>query len=130
VVFVPAADIVLTGDVAMGAGVTPIAHSSHGGSLVGLARALRAIDGLTTEASRIVPGHGPIGGRRLVREQRDYVESLLEAVRDVQARGLTLEEARPALELPRFSRHLLYDLVHPAHVDLAWAEIAGSGVTS
>jgi cyclase len=124
VVFLPAEDLMLTGDVALGTGVVPIAHSGHGGSLVGLAYALQAIDSLTTETLRIVPGHGPIGGPALVREQRDYVESLLDAVRHAQARGLTLEDARPALELPAFSQHLLYDLVHPAHVELAWREIA------
>ena len=52
------------------------------------------------------------------------MESLLEAVRGAQARGLTLEDARPALELPAFSRHLLYDFVHPGHVELAWREMA------
>ena len=124
VVFVPAEDLVLTGDVAMGTGVVPAAHPGHGGSLVGLAHTLEAIGDLATETLRIVPGHGPIGGPALVREQRDYVESLLEAVRGAQARGLTLEDARPALELPAFSRHLLYDFVHPGHVELAWREIA------
>ena len=124
VIFVPAEELMLTGDVALGTGVVPAAHPGHGGSLVGLARALQAIDSHMTETLRIVPGHGPIGGPALVREQRDYVETLLEAVRNAQARGLTLEDARPALELPAFSRHLLYDFVHPEHVGLAWREIA------
>ncbi len=124
VVVVSGENLVLTGDVAVGTGIAPSAHPEHGGSLVGLSRALEAIDALATETRRIVPGHGPIGGRALVGEQRDYVESLLQAVREAQARGLTLEEARPALELPAFSRHLLYDLVHPGHVELAWREIA------
>jgi cyclase len=123
VVFLPAEGLVLAGDVAMGAGVVPIAHPVNGGSLVGLARALQAIDSLITETSRIVPGHGSIGGPALVRQQRDYVESLLEAIRDAQARGATLEDARPELEVPAFSRHLMYDLVHPGHVDLAWREL-------
>jgi cyclase len=130
VVLLPAHDLMLTGDVALGAGVAPIAHAHHGGSLVGLARSLTAVDSLATEAARIVPGHGPIGSRALIREQRAYVETLLEAVRQAQTRGLTLAEARAGLELPAFSRHLLYDLVHPGHIDLAWREIAGQAVAS
>jgi glyoxylase-like metal-dependent hydrolase (beta-lactamase superfamily II) len=120
-------DLVLTGDVALGAGLVPIAHRQHGGSLVGLAGALEQVEALTTDATRIVPGHGAIGGRALVRAQRAYVEGLLAAVGEAQARGLTLDEARPALDLEAFSQHLLYDLVHPGHVELAWQEVAARG---
>jgi glyoxylase-like metal-dependent hydrolase (beta-lactamase superfamily II) len=124
VVVVPGEDLILTGDVALGRAFAPAAHAEHGGSLVGLAQALDRIEGLASTTTRVVPGHGAVGDCGLLRDQRTYVEELLAAVRDAQGRGLTLDAARPTLELAAFSRRLLYDLVHPAHVQLAWDEMA------
>lgn len=124
VVVVPDDELVVTGDVALGHGFAPVAHAHHGGSVIGLGDALARIEALTRDATRVVPGHGAVGGRLLLGEQRRYVDGLLAAVREAQAQGLTLEAARPSLEMPEFSRHLLYDFVHPGHVSLAWAEVA------
>jgi glyoxylase-like metal-dependent hydrolase (beta-lactamase superfamily II) len=124
VVVAPGEDLILTGDVAPGRAFASAAHAEHGGSLVGLAQALERIEGLASTTTRVVPGHGAVGDRGLLRDQRTYVEELLAAVRDAQARGLTLNAARPTLELATFSRRLPYGLVHPAHVQLAWDEMA------
>ena len=115
---------ILTGDVALGRAFAPAAHAGHGGSLVGLAQALERTEGLASTTTRVVPGHGAVADCGLLRDQRSYVQELPAAVRDAQARGLTLDTARPTLELATFSRRLLYDLVHPAHVQLAWGEMA------
>ena len=100
-------DLLVTGDLVMGEGFIPVAHEDGGGSLSGLRRAVDHVEALAGPRTRIVPGHGPVGGVEILLPQRAYLDAL--------AAG-----APPAPDPFRF--HYLYDLFHPRHQQLARAE--------
>jgi len=122
VVRLPGEDVIVAGDVIVGDGYAPVAHPIRGGSPAGLLRALERIERAAGPGTRVVPGHGGVGGVELVARQRRYFESLLAGVAAAQAAGMTLAEAKATVEVDEFRDDLLYDLVHPGHVEMAWKE--------
>jgi glyoxylase-like metal-dependent hydrolase (beta-lactamase superfamily II) len=56
-----------------------------------------------------VPGHGTPGTKADVIRHREYWEALYQAVVAARARGLSLEEAQEAIQLPEFSDMGRYD---------------------
>ena len=123
VVWIPAERLLLAGDVVVGEGFAPVAHAMHGGSVSGLAAAVRQLQRLAGGDARIVPGHGAVGGVALLQHQLGYLDALIGSVREARGQGLSLDEARGTVQVDAFSTCLLYDLVHPGHVELAWKEI-------
>jgi len=130
VVWVPAERLLLAGDVIMGEGYAPAAHAMHGGSVSGLAVAVRQLQRLAGDDARIVPGHGAVGGVALLQHQLGYLDALIGSVREAHGKGLSLDEARRTVQVDAFSTCLLYDLVHPGHVELAWKETGEGASTS
>lgn len=65
--------------------------------LDGYRRQLRGF--LDPQSSALVPGHGPVGGRAEVELELGYLDAVESLIRDVVARGGSLEEAK-AISLP------------------------------
>ena len=126
-VVVPEARLVVAGDLVLGDGYSPVVHVIHGGSVVGLQCALEGMVSLAGDDWCLVPGHGEIGGPSLIGAQRDYLGALFAGVKAARARGLSLDEAKAALDIEPFRHHLLYDFVHVGHVEAAWRELGETG---
>ncbi|MBC9735526.1 MBL fold metallo-hydrolase [Nocardioides marmotae] len=62
--------------------------------------------GLTTSASVVVPGHGPVVDREAVEEQRNQIGIVAETARDLASRGVPLADALDAAEWPWPREHL------------------------
>jgi glyoxylase-like metal-dependent hydrolase (beta-lactamase superfamily II) len=124
VVHVPDLDLVVAGDAVLGADFVPVAHAIHGGSVTGLRTALERLAARLPGTARIIPGHGAPGGPELIARQRAYLDALLAAVDQARTEGRSLEETRDSLQLASYRDHLLYDLVHANHVEMAWRETA------
>lgn len=56
------------------------------------------------EFETLVPGHGKIGRKEHVRMFREYLEELMEAVRQAIVKGMSLEEAKKTLRLPKYEQ--------------------------
>ena len=87
-----------------------------------MAETNRQVRRLVGADTRIVPGHGAVGGLELIEQQQAYIDALTDAVRKARASGHSLDEAKQSVQVEAFSRHLLYDFVQPGHVELAWRE--------
>jgi glyoxylase-like metal-dependent hydrolase (beta-lactamase superfamily II) len=122
IVWIPSEHLLVAGDAIMGHAYAPVAHPVHGGSVTGLVATAWEVRRLVTADTRVLPGHGEIGGLDLVQRQITYVEALLAAVREARARGMSLDEAKAALQVEAFAASLLYEFVHPGHVESAWHE--------
>ena len=85
-------NVIHTGDVIFN-GLHPFLDANGGASSLGWLETLAEIEALCDGESVVVPGHGPAGGRELVRAQRRYLEQLREAV------GLGLKAGTPLDEL-------------------------------
>lgn len=79
----------------------PFLDTASGGSIDGLiaavGRALAVMDG----ATKIIPGHGGLAGREDLREYRDRLKAVRDAVSELMEEGLGLEEVqarRPAAD--------------------------------
>jgi len=125
VAWVPQERLLIAGDAIVGDVMAPVAHAAHGGSVMGMMETGHAVRRLIGTDTRIVPGHGAIGGLELIERQQAYVAALLDDVRKARLDGLSLDEAKRTLQVEAFSRLLCYDFVQPGHVELAWIETAG-----
>ena len=122
VIRIPSEDVIVAGDLVMGEGIIPVAHAASGGSLEGLRRAVDHIDAWSGSKTRIVPGHGQVGGVEMLLPQRAYLDGLLSAAMAERATGAE-SSGMTDFDLEPFRCHYLYDLFHPRHVTLARAEV-------
>jgi cyclase len=133
VVLLRSSDVISTGDV-----FTPDRYPSidraRGGSVQGVIDALNAILAMTVPeafqegGTKVIPGHGRLSEEIDVVEYRDMVVIVTDRVRDLIAKGLTLDQvqaARPTLD---------YDLEYPSRavtpsmfVAAVYASLASTG---
>ncbi|MDF0642600.1 MAG: MBL fold metallo-hydrolase [Nitrospira sp.] len=66
---------------------------------------------------RLVPGHGKIGNKAHVRMFRGYLEDLRAAVQEQLQKGASLEEAKKAVQLPKYERWQHYGDWFPENVE-------------
>lgn len=90
-VYLPREKVLFAGDIAFYY-VTPLAFQGH---LTGWVRAIDRAAALDVDV--IVPGHGPIGGKKELREVRDYLALVRRETRRCFEAGLS--EAETALEI-------------------------------
>ncbi len=87
---------------------------------------IRAIDrALSAPAKIIVPGHGNTGGRDLLTAQKEYFQTLFDAVRTEYDAGKTDFEMKPAIveKLAKFQQWHGFDAAVGRHISLAVLEI-------
>lgn len=71
----------------------------------------------------VVPGHGPVGGKELLRQQREFLEALLAAVNACVSGGRSMEQAMAEVRLPNFARWQKYEQWLPENVRLVYQEL-------
>ena len=76
---------------------------------------LRQVEGL--EFDTLVPGHGKIGTREHVRMFRGYLQDLRAAVQEQVQKGVSLEEAKKNVQLPKYEQWVRYADWLPENVE-------------
>jgi cyclase len=84
------ADVIATGDVFWNCGY-PFVDIDHGGTIDGLIAGAEAVLALCGEGTRVVPGHGPAGGRQDVAEYVEMLRGFRAGVAAARAEGRSLE---------------------------------------
>lgn len=75
-------------------GSYPVIDYTNGGSFNGTIAAANTALGMLDDASRIIPGHGPVSNLRELRQWRDMLATILERVRKAVTSGKSLEEIK------------------------------------
>jgi cyclase len=91
-VYFPQSKVLFAGDVAFFFAM-PLAAS---GKMGGWLKVIDRVKDLDVEL--IVPGHGPVGGRQELEDEREYFEFVMEQARDCFQRGLTGEQAAKEID--------------------------------
>ena len=85
------ADVLATGDTWWN-GVYPFIDYVGGGGIDGMIQVTNENIAHATDHTLIVPGHGPVGGRRQLIEYRDMLVAIRKNVSDLKKQGKSLEE--------------------------------------
>lgn len=91
-VYFPQSRVLFAGDIAFFYAMPLV-----GGKVTGWLQVLDRIKDLDVEM--IVPGHGPVGGRQELEDEREYFEFVMEQARRGFDEGMTEEQAMKALDL-------------------------------
>jgi glyoxylase-like metal-dependent hydrolase (beta-lactamase superfamily II) len=91
VVFFSNANVLHAGDVYF-AGMYPFIDLSSGGSIDGLIEAIKQVLELVDDQTRIIPGHGPVGGRADLQAYHNMLLGVRAAVRSAVDAGASLAE--------------------------------------
>jgi glyoxylase-like metal-dependent hydrolase (beta-lactamase superfamily II) len=86
------ANVVHTGDLFVSRGY-PFVDLKSGGNFEGFINAADAILAISNAKTKIIPGHGPVVGRREVEVWRGVLDTLRQRVKVLIANGKTLEQA-------------------------------------
>ncbi|MEM9066764.1 MAG: MBL fold metallo-hydrolase [Planctomycetota bacterium] len=84
-------NIVHTGDLVFN-GMNPFCDANGGVSFDNWIITLRGLYNLCDEDTRVIPGHGPIAGREIIRTQMNYFEQLRESVNTERKKGTSRED--------------------------------------
>jgi cyclase len=93
-------DVVHMGDVFFN-GSYPFIDVSSGGSAEGVLAAADRVLALSTERTKIIPGHGPLAGKADLQAYRDLLATVIGRIKDQRRAGKTdseIREARPAAD--------------------------------
>ena len=77
---VPSAHVMHLGDIFFN-GLTPYIDLSSGGSVAGMIANLDAVLSFLPEDSKVIPGHGPVGGKKDVMRSRDFLKAVQKHVK-------------------------------------------------
>jgi glyoxylase-like metal-dependent hydrolase (beta-lactamase superfamily II) len=69
------------------------------------------------EFETLVPGHGRVGKKEHVRQFRGYLEDLTAAVKEAMQKGMSLEEAKKTVRLPKYEQWQRYADWFPENVE-------------
>ena len=86
--------------------------------------ALERLDALDFDI--LAPGHGPTGSKSDVRENINYLETLVDAVQERIDQGQTLEEIQETLELPEYSDWVRYNEHFKENIQGVYRELIGA----
>ena len=95
IVFFTKGKVVSLGDLYF-AGMYPIFHPEHAGSLMGYLANLDAALKLISEDARIVPGHGPVTGKAELKRYRAMIAASIAQVKRGLRAGRSLEQLQAA----------------------------------
>ena len=88
-------DTVHMGDIYFN-GMYPFIDSGSGGSVEGVIAACDKVLAITTDASKVIPGHGPLSNKAELKAYRDMLATVMERVRKLMAEGKKAEEIQAA----------------------------------
>jgi cyclase len=90
-VYFPDADVLATGDIVF-FGRYPNIDFAYGGSIDGMIRGVDELISFAKETTTIVPGHGPVGNKAMMREYREMLVVARDRIRRLKAVGKTEDE--------------------------------------
>jgi len=90
-VYFPDADVLATGDIVF-FGRYPNIDFAYGGSIDGMIRGVDELIKFAKETTTIVPGHGPVGTKAMMREYREMLVVARDRIRRLKAAGKTEDE--------------------------------------
>jgi len=96
-VYFPEANVLATGDIVF-LGRYPNIDFAYGGSIDGMIRGVDEVLDFAREDATIVPGHGPVGTKAMIREYREMLVVARDRIQRLKAAGKTEDEvvaARP-----------------------------------
>ena len=93
VVWFTGSNVVHMGDLFF-SGHFPFIDLDSGGSVDGLIQAVDTVLAKLPEGAKIIPGHGPVSGRKELEAYRAMLVESRDLVRDRKKRGLTLEQVQ------------------------------------
>jgi len=85
------ADVLHTGDTWWN-GYFPFIDYSTGGNIEGMIRAAEANLAMVKDSTIVIPGHGPIGGKKELTEYRDVLVTIRDRVSALKKQGKSLDE--------------------------------------
>lgn len=95
------ANVIQTGDLYF-SGAFPFIDTSSGGSLAGMIRATELILGLANDKTTIIPGHGPISGRKELAASLEMLRTVQERIDRLKSEGKSVDQivaAKPLADL-------------------------------
>ncbi len=108
---IPGTHVMHMGDIFFN-GLTPYIDLSSGGSLAGMIVNIDAVLAFLPEDSKIIPGHGPVGGKKDVIRARDFLKAVQKHVAD--------NPAKTGKELDASFDHKTWSDVHDLAPFLSW----------
>ncbi|HEX8913177.1 MAG TPA: MBL fold metallo-hydrolase [Humisphaera sp.] len=84
-------NVLHTGDVLVSGGY-PVIDRATGGSLDGMIAATKQLTTVGDAKTRIIPGHGPVGGREMIQTQLDLLNLVRDRLAPLAERKLTIDE--------------------------------------
>lgn len=112
-VYFRTADVLATGDTWWN-GFYPFIDYVAGGSIDGMILAAEANIALVSDATLVVPGHGPVGSRRDLVAFRDMLVTIRGRVAELKAQGLTLDQTVAAGPTAEFDARWGGGVINPA----------------
>ncbi|HEX6048868.1 MAG TPA: MBL fold metallo-hydrolase [Gemmatimonadaceae bacterium] len=91
IVFFTRANVVHMGDIFVSAGF-PFVDRSSGGSIHGIIGAAAKVLGMTSTATKVIPGHGPLADRARLQAYHDMLVVMRDRMRREVAAGRTVEQ--------------------------------------
>ncbi|MCC5996844.1 MAG: MBL fold metallo-hydrolase [Oceanicaulis sp.] len=95
------ADVIHAGDLLF-SGMYPFIDLDNGGTVDGMIAGMQAIAGAAGPDTRIIPGHGPLSAREDVLASIAMLTAARDAVAELAAQGLSLDEVQAANPLAPF----------------------------
>jgi cyclase len=90
-VYFPDANVLVTGDIVF-FGRYPNIDFAYGGSIDGMIRGVDEVLAFAREDATIVPGHGPVGTKAMVREYREMLVVARDRIQKLKAAGKSEDE--------------------------------------
>ena len=90
-VYFPDANVLVTGDIVF-FGRYPNIDFAYGGSIDGMIRGVDELLAFAREDTTIVPGHGPVGTKAMIREYRQMLVVARDRIQKLKAAGKTEDE--------------------------------------
>ena len=86
-------------------GIYPFIDRSSGGSVDGMIAASERVLSMIDNQTKIIPGHGPLGGRAQLQSFRDMLEALRNRMQSMIRSGKSLAEIQQAKPTKDFDEH-------------------------
>lgn len=109
------ANVVHTGDLFVSRGY-PFVDLKSGGNFEGFINAADAILAIANDKTKIIPGHGPVVGRREVEAWRGVLDTVRQRVKVLIANGKTLEQAIAAKPTADLDAKVGGDFIKPEQI--------------
>ncbi len=77
----------------------------------------------TLNPRTIVPGHGPLGDKKILQDQIDYIDRIYEMISQSIEKGMSLDEVT-GIEIPKEYKHYWLDVFFPMNLEFIWQQLS------